>query len=134
MCGEPCPRSHRARTPDLESHPDPGERSHRDPQRDRPRRLEHRCIEGWSSIVHWGGARFSDFHARYADQVGDVPYVSLETPDGLYYVGWDIPSIMHPQTMLALRQAPNRSTRTTERHCAWRLPTSTASSVSSASA
>ena len=72
------------------------------PQRDMI--IEHKCIEGWSSIVHWGGARFSDFHARYADRVGDVSYVSLETPDGQYYVGWDIDAILHPQTMLALRQ------------------------------
>lgn len=72
------------------------------PQRDMV--IEHKCIEGWSSIVHWGGTRFSDFHARYVDQVGDVPFVSLETPDGLYYVGWDMASIMHPQTMLALRE------------------------------
>ena len=71
------------------------------PQRDMV--IEHKCIEGWSSIVHWGGARFSDFHARYAERVGDVPYVGLETPDGGYYVGWDIESILHPQTMLALR-------------------------------
>jgi DMSO/TMAO reductase YedYZ molybdopterin-dependent catalytic subunit len=72
------------------------------PQRDMV--IEHKCIEGWSNITHWGGARFSDFHARYADRVGDVPYVGFETPDGLYYVGWDMPSAMHPQTMLALRQ------------------------------
>jgi len=71
------------------------------PQRDMV--IEHKCIEGWSNITHWGGARFSDFHARYADQVGDVPYVGFDTPDGLYYVGWDMPSAMHPQTMLALR-------------------------------
>jgi DMSO/TMAO reductase YedYZ molybdopterin-dependent catalytic subunit len=72
------------------------------PQRDLV--IEHKCIEGWSSIVHWGGARFSDFHVRYADQVGDVPYVGLETPDGRYYVGWDIESILHPQTLLVLRE------------------------------
>ena len=72
------------------------------PQRDMV--IEHKCVEGWSSIVHWGGVRFSDFHAAYADQVGDVPYVSLETPDGLYFVGWDMSAIMHPQTMLALRE------------------------------
>ena len=66
--------------------------------------IEHKCIEGWSSIVHWGGARFSDFHARYADRVGDAPYVGLATPDGEYYVGWDIESILHPQTLLALRE------------------------------
>jgi DMSO/TMAO reductase YedYZ molybdopterin-dependent catalytic subunit len=72
------------------------------PQRDMI--VEHKCIEGWSSIVHWGGVRFSDFHERYADRVGDVPFVGLETPDGRYYVGWDIDSILHPQTMLVLRQ------------------------------
>ena len=72
------------------------------PQRDLI--IEHTCIEGWSSIVHWGGARFSDFHARYADRIGDVAYVQLATPDGQYYVGWDMASILHPQTMLVLRQ------------------------------
>ena len=46
----------------------------------------------------------ADFHEPYADRVGDVPYVGLETPDGEYYVGWDIESILHPQTMLALRE------------------------------
>lgn len=65
--------------------------------------IEHKCIEGWSHVVHWGGARFRDLHARYARQVGDVSYVALETPDAQYYVGWDIESILHPQTMLALR-------------------------------
>jgi DMSO/TMAO reductase YedYZ molybdopterin-dependent catalytic subunit len=30
-----------------------------------------------------------------------VPYVSLTTPDGLYYVGWDMASVLHPQTLLA---------------------------------
>lgn len=72
------------------------------PQRDLT--IEHKCIEGWSSIVRWGGVRFSDFHAKYANTVGDVPYVYLETPDEGYYVGWDMPAIMHPQTMLALRE------------------------------
>jgi DMSO/TMAO reductase YedYZ molybdopterin-dependent catalytic subunit len=67
--------------------------------------IEHKCIEGWSNITHWGGARFSDFHARYADQVGDAPYVQLATPDGRYYVGWDTDSILHPQTLLALRES-----------------------------
>ncbi len=81
------------------------------PQRDMI--IEHKCIEGWSSIVHWGGTRFSDFHALYADQVGDVPYVGFETPDGDYYVGWDMPSALHPQTMLALRQG---SEPLTQRH------------------
>jgi DMSO/TMAO reductase YedYZ molybdopterin-dependent catalytic subunit len=72
------------------------------PQRDLV--IEHKCIEGWSNITQWGGCRFADFHERYAAEVGDVRYVGLETPDGEYYVGWDIDSILHPQTLLALRE------------------------------
>lgn len=75
---------------------------------------ELKCIEGWSAIVHWAGARFSDFAARYLPNTIDgsapdvasdpeklVPYVSLATPDNGYFVGWDMPSILHPQTLLA---------------------------------
>lgn len=72
------------------------------PQRDMV--IEHKCIEGWSNITHWGGTRFRDFHAPYADAIGDASYVGLETPDGEYYVGWDLDAILHPQTMLVLRQ------------------------------
>ena len=66
--------------------------------------IEHKCIEGWSNITHWRGARFRDFHERYADRIGDASYVGLETPDGEYYVGWDLDAILHPQTMLALEE------------------------------
>ena len=72
-----------------------------------PRRdmvTEHKCIEGWSNITHWNGVRFRDFHEPYADLIGDARYVGLETPDGEYYVGWDLDAILHPQTLLALEQ------------------------------
>ena len=72
------------------------------PQRDMV--IEHKCIEGWSNITHWRGARFRDFHEPYADRIGDAAYVGLATPDGEYYVGWDLDAILHPQTMLALEQ------------------------------
>jgi len=74
---------------------------------------ELKCIEGWSTIVNWAGARFSDFIAQFlpATRNGSQPdlrraddfvqYVSMVTPDGGYYVGMDMPSILHPQTLLA---------------------------------
>ncbi len=61
---------------------------------------ELKCIEGWSMIFNWTGARFSDFAAKFAPPA-NTQYVSLVTPDRAYYVGWDMPSIMHPQTLLA---------------------------------
>jgi hypothetical protein len=71
------------------------------PQRDLV--IDHKCIEGWSHIVHWGGVRFRDFYDRYADRVDAAHYVAVETPDREYYVGWDMESILHPQTLLVLR-------------------------------
>ena len=75
---------------------------------------ELKCIEGWSIVVHWAGVRFSDFAAKYRPanrdgSVGDAlngpqdlpKYVSMTTPDEGYFVGWDLPSILHPQTLLA---------------------------------
>lgn len=58
------------------------------------------CIEGWSDTVHWTGARFSDFTAKYAPQSAKARYVSMVTPDKGYFVGLDMPSALHPQTLL----------------------------------
>lgn len=70
------------------------------------------CIEGWSIVVTWAGARLRDFMEKYppTTQSGDTPdlkrpeelvrYVYLETPDGGYYVGLDMASALHPQTLL----------------------------------
>lgn len=62
--------------------------------------IEFKCIEGWSTITHFAGVRFSDFMSAIAAD-SRVPYVSMSTPDDAYFVGWDLPSIMHPQTLLA---------------------------------
>jgi DMSO/TMAO reductase YedYZ molybdopterin-dependent catalytic subunit len=65
---------------------------------------ELKCIEGWSIVVRWAGVRFSDLLAAYAPGISpqQLPqYVSLVTPDEQYFVGWDLASIMHPQTLLA---------------------------------
>lgn len=58
------------------------------------------CIEGWTVIVHWTGARFSDFTAQYASQGVGAKYVGMHTPDKEYFVGLDAASAMHPQTLL----------------------------------
>ncbi len=62
---------------------------------------ELKCIEGWSRVLKWGGVRFQDFVAKYAPgQASQNGYVALETPDREYYVGLDLASALHPQTLL----------------------------------
>ena len=71
------------------------------------------CIEGWSMTVAWTGARMSDLIALHPPVTRDgsdpdparhpenlVRYVGMATPDDGYYVGLDLPSAMHPQTLL----------------------------------
>ena len=65
---------------------------------------EFKCIEGWSTIVNWTGVKFSDLVAKVLPEVSPhdlPPFVSMTTPDENYFVGWDIESILHPQTLLA---------------------------------
>ncbi|MDQ2721143.1 MAG: molybdopterin-dependent oxidoreductase [Bacteroidota bacterium] len=60
-----------------------------------------KCIEGWSQITDWAGVKFSDFAAKYnLDAQTKMKYAGLVTPDKEYYVGIDMPSMMHPQTLL----------------------------------
>ncbi|MGI8905759.1 MAG: molybdopterin-dependent oxidoreductase [Candidatus Sumerlaeaceae bacterium] len=66
------------------------------------------CIEGWSEIVHWSGARLADLVLRYpvllgkngSNGVAEARYLSVETPDQEYFVGLDLKSALHPQTLL----------------------------------
>ncbi len=61
-----------------------------------------KCVEGWDQIQHWAGVKFSDFIKHYQlDEYAKMNYVGMETPDKGYYVGLDMPSAMHPQTLLA---------------------------------
>lgn len=60
-----------------------------------------KCIEGWSQITHWGGVKFSEFMLAYGLNAESAKkYLGLSTPDKEYYVGIDMPSAMHPQTIL----------------------------------
>jgi DMSO/TMAO reductase YedYZ molybdopterin-dependent catalytic subunit len=70
---------------------------------------ELKCVEGWSTVVHWAGARLADLAAmtglatregRRDDPRDLLRYAALETPDAAYYVGLDMASALHPQTLL----------------------------------
>jgi len=64
----------------------------------------------------------------------DSRYVSLETPDKAYYVGLDMPSAMHPQTLLCYEMQGRPLSLSMALHSDWRSPSNTASRTSSASA
>ncbi len=64
--------------------------------------FDFKCVEGWDQIQHWGGLRFVDFIKHYnLDQEAAMQYVGMETPDKEYYIGIDMESALHPQTILA---------------------------------
>jgi DMSO/TMAO reductase YedYZ molybdopterin-dependent catalytic subunit len=58
------------------------------------------CIEGWSFIGQWSGPRLGDF-LRHIGADTKCRYVSFQCADG-YYSSIDMPSALHPQTILAL--------------------------------
>ncbi|HWJ30442.1 MAG TPA: molybdopterin-dependent oxidoreductase, partial [Flavisolibacter sp.] len=63
--------------------------------------FDFKCIEGWSQKTWWSGVRFSDFLQYYhLNDEAKMKYVGLVTPDKEYYVGVDMPSVIHPQTLL----------------------------------
>jgi DMSO/TMAO reductase YedYZ molybdopterin-dependent catalytic subunit len=63
--------------------------------------IDFKCVEGWSTVTQFAGARLSDFTAKFAPDSQKAGYVSMVTPDEGYYVGLDTPSALHPQTLLA---------------------------------
>ncbi len=60
----------------------------------------HICVEGWSAIGKWGGVSF----ARFLRHVGadlSAKYVGFKCADD-YFTSIDMPTALHPQTVLAL--------------------------------
>ena len=68
------------------------------PQTDQVTR--HICVEGWSAIGKWGGVKFSDFLARVGADTS-AKYVGFKCADD-YYTSIDMPTALHPQTLLTL--------------------------------
>jgi Oxidoreductase molybdopterin binding domain len=66
--------------------------------------FDFKCIEGWTEVVNYGGAKLSDFMAKFnfglKNETEFYKYLGMETPDGNYYVGLDMKSALHPQTIL----------------------------------
>jgi DMSO/TMAO reductase YedYZ molybdopterin-dependent catalytic subunit len=58
----------------------------------------HICIEGWSAIGHWEGARFADFLARIGADT-KARYVTFRCEDN-YVTSIDMATALHPQTQL----------------------------------
>jgi DMSO/TMAO reductase YedYZ molybdopterin-dependent catalytic subunit len=61
--------------------------------------IRHVCVEGWAAIVQWGGVRVRDL-ISLAQPQSTARYVYFKSEDG-YYNSWDMPSALHPQTLLA---------------------------------
>jgi DMSO/TMAO reductase YedYZ molybdopterin-dependent catalytic subunit len=61
----------------------------------------HVCVEGWSMIGKWSGTPLSEFLRRTGADT-TARYVGFECADG-YYEGIDMPTALHPQTLMAFR-------------------------------
>ena len=68
------------------------------PQTDQVTR--HICVEGWSAIGKWGGVTFSGFLSRIGADTS-AKYVGFKCSDD-YYTSIDMPTALHPQTLLTL--------------------------------
>ena len=63
----------------------------------------HICVEGWSAIGKWSGVRFSDFLGRVGADL-TAKYVGFRCADK-YWTSIDMPTALHPQTLLTFRFA-----------------------------
>jgi len=60
----------------------------------------HICVEGWSAVGKWGGVPFGHF-LRLVGADLSARYVGFKCADN-YYTSIDMPTALHPQTLLAL--------------------------------
>ncbi len=60
----------------------------------------HICVEGWSAIGKWGGVSFASF-LRQVGADTSAKYVGFKCADD-YFTSIDMPTALHPQTILAL--------------------------------
>ena len=63
----------------------------------------HICVEGWSAIGKWGGVPFRTFLERIGADM-TAKYVGFKCADD-YYTSIDMPTALHPQTLLTFKFA-----------------------------
>jgi DMSO/TMAO reductase YedYZ molybdopterin-dependent catalytic subunit len=68
------------------------------PQQDQVTR--HICVEGWSAVGKWGGVPFGHF-LRLVGADLSAKYVGFKCADS-YFTSIDMPTALHPQTLLTL--------------------------------
>ena len=65
--------------------------------------VRHICVEGWDYIGQWSGINLGEFLKRIGADL-TAKYVSFRCADD-YYGSIDMPSALHPQTLLATKYA-----------------------------
>lgn len=63
---------------------------------------QHICVEGWSAIGEWSGTPLRVFLERVGADTS-ARYVGFKCADD-YYNSLDMPTALHPQTLMAFRQ------------------------------
>jgi DMSO/TMAO reductase YedYZ molybdopterin-dependent catalytic subunit len=63
----------------------------------------HVCVEGWSAIGSWSGARLSDFLKRVGADTS-AKYINFVCAEG-YWTSLDMPTAMQPQTQMTFKFA-----------------------------
>lgn len=67
----------------------------------RTQRVEHFCVEGWTAAVEWSGVPMSDL-IRLSRPLPRAGFVDFSSFDDGYHESWDLESVVHPQTIVAL--------------------------------
>lgn len=70
--------------------------------------VRHICVEGWDYIGQWSGVNLRQFLERIGADL-TAKYVSFRCADD-YYGSIDMPSALHPQTLLATKYAAEPTT------------------------
>lgn len=62
--------------------------------------VKHHCVEGWTAIGSWTGVPVATI-AAMVEPTPQARFLRFDSFDRGYANGWDLPSAMHPQTILA---------------------------------